>query len=563
MDVAAELLVKTKLIEANHLREAEEIQKASGGCLVDILVERGRVSRSQIQDMYATRLGIPTIDLTRDALEPESHYLLPVEQCRELEVLPLGITQAGALNLAMTDPTNLSKIDDVRFSTGLQVEPVLVDRSQLYSVLDELFPETANIESQIRELDAMDLEVQEVATDKGEAVDITKAEAEQAPIVSLVNLLLKQAILSGASDIHLEPKEKNMRVRFRVDGVLVDKDPIGPHHRTGVTARIKVLAQLDITEKRIPQDGAFTVAVDGRRVDFRVSTFPTPSGEKSVLRILDGSAACLDFDDLGFPERVASGIKEIMNLHDGIFLVTGPTGSGKSTTLYTLLKIMDSPERNTVTLEDPIEYQIGSITQGQTNPKAGFTFASGLRAILRQDPDVILVGEVRDLETARIAVQASLTGHLVFSTLHTNSACEAIMRLQDMGLEPFMLTAALRGALAQRLARRLCTQCREEHSPSGDVRELFSEHGVPLSETDKLMGPVGCKACNGLGYKGRLGLYELFQMTDKARRAVAGGAEPKEIVHVAREDGYRTLRENGLEKVRAGLTSLEEVFRVT
>jgi type IV pilus assembly protein PilB len=555
-----EILLQSNLVRREDIEEAEAIRSSSGGELKDILVSLGKVSSRDVVGAVAQQLGIPFVDLTRDTVRPDALPLVPPRRCRALEALPIWFKDQSTLCVAMADPTDLGKVDDLRFITGLRVEPYLADRDALLAVMGELFPESVEIESQLQEIQGISLEIEEPTEDEG-PMDITEMEAyEEAPVVALLNLILKQAILGRASDIHLEPKENYTRVRLRVDGVLQEKAPLPLRYRTAVGARVKVLSGMDIAERRMPQDGSFTVGLEGRRVDFRVSAFPTAYGEKVVLRILDASSLKMAFDDMGFPEEVASGIREFMDLHDGIFLVTGPTGSGKSTTLYTLLGEMDSPERNIVTLEDPVEYQMPGLTQGQANEKIGFTFAKGLRSILRQDPDVILVGEVRDLETARISVKSALTGHLVFSTLHTNTACEAVMRLQDMGVEPFLLSAALRGALAQRLARRLCKECKEPYEPG---KELLVRHGIEPEPGLQFFRPVGCRACDNLGYKGRMGLYELFRMTEDAQRLVAQGAEPHSLVDVAVMNGYRTLRQDGFDKVKRGLTSLEEILRVT
>jgi type IV pilus assembly protein PilB len=566
MHVICQLLKKSKLIDDEDLLEAEKIQKATGGNLLDILAGTGKISRLQVLQTFHERLGIPFLEhISEEMINPEALALLTPQQCREMEVIPVDVKESGALSIAISDTADLGCVDNVRFVTGLRVEPVIVPREKLSAVLKRLLPEMLDIESKIRTLEETDCEVVESAGQpKKEVDDISDAELYlQAPVIALVSLILKQAILARASDIHLEPKEGYTRLRYRIDGALVEKERLPGRYSNAVTARIKVLSRLDISEKRRPQDGSFTVKYEKRRVDFRVSTIPTSHGEKVVMRILDKSAFRMSLDGLGFPERVSAGINDIKNVHEGIFLVTGPTGSGKSTTLYSLIASMDSPATNIVTLEDPIEYQMETITQSQINPKAGFTFASGLRSILRQDPDVILVGEVRDLETARIAVQASLTGHLVFATLHTNSAIETVIRLQDMGLEPFLISAALKAALAQRLARRLCKECREPYTPSLSLIEKFSEAGVEVPVETQFYRPAGCKACDGVGYRGRLGLYELFRMTEEAQRMVVRGAELREIQQAAVRDGYRTLRQSGLDNVVAGVTSVEEVYRIT
>ena len=564
MDVPVELLLKANLVDEVEVRRASAARRAAGSSLVDVLLAQGAFSVEELEDALRRQLGVEVL-WKLEPLDVEGHVLglLPPERCREMRVLPLSVDDAETLRLAMADPTDLETVDHVRFLTGLSVEPVLVSDRELergFAALlaDEGAADPAPLPSPVTE------PAQGPALDRLAApANLDGAGVTEAPIVALVNALLKQAVLMGASDVHVEPKEAHVQVRYRIDGVLVPRDPIPRRHAAAVTARLKILARLDITERRRPQDGSFVVEVDGRRVDFRVSSFPTIHGQKVVLRILDRASTRLGFDQLGFPPHVADAIRRVMRCREGLFLVTGPTGSGKSTTLYTLLAEMDGTGQNIVTLEDPVEYQLETTTQSQVNPALGFTFAEALRCVLRQDPDVVLLGEIRDLETARTAIQAALTGHLVFSTLHTNSAPESLVRLHDMGVPTFLLHAGLRGALAQRLARRLCQDCRAPYQPTGEVRAELAAHGVDLAEDGVLWRPVGCRACNDIGFRGRMGVYELFEMTRDVQQALTRDPALETLHDVAKAAGLRTLRHDALRRVAAGATSLEEAYRVT
>lgn len=382
---------------------------------------------------------------------------------------------------------------------------------------------------------------------------------QDAPVIRLVDSIIADAIQKGASDIHFEPLENGLRVRYRIDGILYDQDPVDAKNMQQVVSRLKIIAHIDIAERRVPQDGTFQITDKKGITDFRVSTFPSVHGETVVIRILDRSTSLMQLDQLGFDAQMLSAIKKIMQRSHGFFLVSGPTGAGKTTTLYAALAALNSTEKNCITLEDPVEYHVAGITQGQIHPEAGFTFEKGMRALLRQDPDIVLVGEIRDAQTAHIALQAALTGHLVLSTVHTNDAPSVIMRLMDMGIEPFLINAALSGVLAQRLARRICQACRESYAPSAEEKALLHQHGY---ECDLLYRGVGCDSCGGIGYKGRVGIFQLLHITSDLRALIVQHPQSDALHAQAARDGMHTLFDDGMVKVRSGLLSLHELIRV-
>jgi type IV pilus assembly protein PilB len=453
----------------------------------------------------------------------------------------------------MSDPANVFAIDDMRSLTGLDVKPVVVTKPDVIAAINRVHRADGDLDDL-----TMALEANEEDDDLSSLKDVV----EDAPIVKFVNLLITQAIQDRASDIHIEPTERDLRVRFRIDGVLHEIMRSPKNIQSGVTSRLKIMADINIAERRIPQDGRLSVNIGGKKIDLRVATLPTVWGEKVVMRVLDNSTAMLNLADLGFSDTNYDRYSKSFVKPYGMILVTGPTGSGKSTTLYATLNIVSKPEINVITVEDPVEYRIPGINQVQTNPKAGLTFASALRSILRSDPDVVLIGEVRDHETAQIAIEAALTGHLVLSTLHTNDAPSAVTRLTEMGIEPFLVGSALDCILAQRLARRLCTKCREPYTPDPDVlrQARFPWHdGADLPE---LYRAVGCPACAKTGYKGRLALHEVMPVTEEIERLAVERASAIQIGQVAREQGMLTLRDDGMAKVLAGVTTLEEILRV-
>jgi type IV pilus assembly protein PilB len=546
-----DVLLDAGHVSAVELASALEEQRAHGRSLGRLLVERGALTETQLVAAQAEQIGLRFVDLSDVVIDTAAVARVSEVVCRRHSVLPIA-HEDGRLVVAMADPANVFAVDDIRLMTGLEVKAVVATRADLLAAIDRHHRGDA-------QMDELNLAM---AVPEQRALTPDAAVVEDAPIVKFVNLLISQAISDRASDIHIEPTEKDLRVRFRIDGVLHEVMRSPRSITAGVTSRLKIMADIDIAERRIPQDGRLSVPSGGGTVDLRVATLPTVWGEKIVMRILDNTTASLDLADLGFGEgNYATYSRSFVKPH-GMILVTGPTGSGKSTTLYATLNVVSRPEINVITVEDPVEYRLPGINQVQANPKAGLTFAAALRSILRSDPDVVLLGEIRDRETAHIAVEAALTGHLVLSTLHTNDAPSAIVRLTEMGIEPFLVGSALECVLAQRLARRLCPKCKQAYVPS---RESLTDLQVPLSAGEPvpvLHRPVGCSACSQTGYKGRIALHEVMAVTEDVERLAVERASALTIGRTAREQGMVTLREDGLAKAWAGQTSLAEVLRV-
>jgi type IV pilus assembly protein PilB len=477
-----------------------------------------------------------------------------VSVCRRHNVLPIGY-EGGKLLVAMADPGNVIALDDIRQMTRMDVQPIVATREDLAGAINRYCRSDD-------ELDELQSSLSDAASDSGDDLASMTEVVEDAPIVKYVNLLITQAISDRASDIHIEPTEHDLRIRYRIDGVLHEVMKSPKSISGGVTSRLKIMADIDIAERRIPQDGRLSVQHQGRKIDLRVATLPTVWGEKIVMRILDNSTASMALSDLGFSDENFDRFKTSYVKPYGMILVTGPTGSGKSTTLYATLNIVSKPEINVITVEDPVEYRLPGINQVQVNAKAGLTFAAALRSILRSDPDVVLIGEIRDKETAQIAVEAALTGHLVLSTLHTNDAPSAVTRLTEMGIEPFLVGSALDSVLAQRLARRLCGKCKEEYEPSDEELLACDFPWTPGEPKPRLMRPVGCSTCGRTGYKGRLALHEVMLVSEQIERMAVSHASSADINAVAVEQGMKMLRQDGWLKCLEGRTSIEEVLRV-
>jgi type IV pilus assembly protein PilB len=519
------------------------------------LVEGGVVSESQVASARAAQLGLPFVDLTDYPIDQSAVSLVPVALLRRHEVLPIG-RDGDRLLLAMADPRDVLALDDIRAAVKMQARPVVAERSDLLAALDRF----VRSDSELSELTvAM---VEENISTSGDLVPVTEQAEDDAPIVRFVNLLISQAIQDHASDIHIEPGERQLDVRYRIDGVLHEMQAAPKSIQNGVISRLKIMSDIDIAERRKPQDGRMSVVHGGNKIDLRVATLPTVHGEKVVMRILDNTASTRDISDLNMLEHNLAMFATSYKKPHGMILVTGPTGSGKSTTLYTTLQTVAKREINVITVEDPVETRMAGINQVQVNPKAGLTFASALRSILRSDPDVVLIGEIRDQETAQIAIEASLTGHLVLSTLHTNSAPAAITRLTEMDIEPFLVGSSLDSVVAQRLARRLCDRCKEGYQHDGN--DLVSlgfpmapDGGVPL-----LFRPVGCVACSNTGYRGRIALHEVMVVNEEIERLAVARASNAELTRAAISAGMLTLRQDGWAKVALGYTSIEEVLRV-
>jgi len=591
-----EILVRENLISPQHLREALDYQREHGGRLGFNLVKLGLVSDDMITAVLSRQYGIPSVNLDLFHIDESVLRLIPQEVAQKYSVLPLS--RVGAtLTLAMVDPTNVFAMDDIKFMTGLNVEPVVVAEASIQQAIakyygtsreielaavsvDEVMLESAGKSSNgggithadLVSLDSIDFETGaaediEVVEDN-EEIDLSTLSrmSEDAPVVRLVNVLLVDALRRGASDIHIEPYEKELRIRFRIDGVLYDVMHPPLKLRDALISRIKIMSKLDISEKRLPQDGRIKIKVKidarSRELDFRVSSLPTLFGEKVVLRLLDKENLMLDMTKLGFePESLVKFQRNISRPY-GMVLVTGPTGSGKTNTLYSALQSLNTIQTNIMTAEDPVEFNLMGINQVQMKEQIGLNFAAALRSFLRQDPNIILVGEIRDFETAEIAIKAALTGHLVLSTLHTNDAPSTISRLMNMGIEPFLVATSVNLIQAQRLIRRVCKDCKAEHtSPAEALMEVgFSAEEAKTLKTYK---GKGCATCNNTGYKGRIGLYEVMEVTDEVRELILIGASALELRKKAIEDGMITLRESGLYKIRAGVTTIEEVVRET
>ncbi len=516
------------------------------------LLATGKLDSVDLAQGLAFIGGIKYIDLLETPIDPRAVTLLSPELLRRHYVLPVAV-EGNELVLAMVDPDDVIAIDDVQGSTGLAVRPVVVTREAMAASLDR----HVRLDDQIADLTD---ELGAAAAAQQEAVAAIEDDDEDAPIVRFVNLVISQAIQDRASDIHIDPTEKRLRVRYRIDGVLHDIQEAPVSTMAGVISRLKIMSGIDIAERRKPQDGRISVRHNGRAIDLRVATLPTVWGEKIVMRILDNSASRLRIKDLGMSDRNLERYAKSYQKPHGMLLVTGPTGSGKSTTLYTTLGEVAKPEINVITVEDPVEYRMDGVSQMQVNPRAGLTFATALRSILRGDPDVVLVGEIRDGETAQVAVEAALTGHLLLSTLHTNDAPSAVTRLVEMGIEPFLVASALDAVVAQRLARRLCRNCREMRDPDPALLEKI---GLTLPPGTKVGEPVGCGRCSNTGYRGRVALHEVMAVSEGIQRLTVAQASGVEIRNLALEEGMVPLREDGWGKVVEGVTSIEEVLRVT
>lgn len=557
-----EILLAQGILTQEQLTQALEIQRQSGGWLGRILVDMGIVSERQLARTLAQHWGMPYTELTEgDSVDPEVARLVPPYLAQRHGVVAIA-RKGNRLMVAMSDPSNVVAIDDIRLLTGLDVEVRIASADDIAKAQSSAYGIAMDTEELLRQTVASTAD-SDVAEDTTQTEDITlerlRTMGEEAPIIRVVNQIISQAVRTGASDIHLEPHMRDMKVRFRVDGLLQDIMSPPKAVQAALISRIKILGNMDIAERRMPQDGAAHVRVEGRHFDLRISTLPTVLGEKVVIRLLDQSSTKTSLNKIGFTSELLTIWEDMISKPYGMIIVTGPTGSGKTTTLYTSLGRINTPERNIVSVEDPVEYQMPRVNQVQVNPKAGVTFANALRSILRQDPNVVLIGEMRDKETAEIGVQASMTGHLVLSTLHTNDAAGAVTRLRDMGIEPFLITASLIAVLAQRLVRVICPQCKEAYTPPAEaLRRLGLESGQGVN----LYRGKGCDHCRGSGYRGRLGVFELMVMNDHLRSLVLSGAGIDEIREAAIQNGMRTLNQDGVQKVLEGITTFEELLRV-
>lgn len=548
-----DLLLQKGIITKDQMAKAKEEVNRTGVPLERALEKLGFISEVDIAQAVAESMGVPFIDLTEYLIDAEVLKLVPEAVAKKYKAVPL-FKIGDSLTVAMVNPHDIEAIDEIRVKSNVgTVEPVLSTPDMIQKVMDQYYGAQGSIQELVEQLTPEKLEQKMRSGTKG----LSEA-SEETPVIKLVNLIIIQAVKERASDIHVEPEENKVRIRYRVDGILHEVQNLPKHLQSVLASRVKIMARMDISETRNPQDGRIQIKIESKNLDLRVSTFPTVYGENIVLRILDKTSVLLGLEELGFPERDLKEFTKVIHRPNGIILVTGPTGSGKTTTLYSALSTINSTEKNIITIEDPVEYEIPLIRQTQVNPKIGLTFAVGLRSILRQDPDIIMVGEIRDKETAEIAIQASLTGHLVFSTLHTNDAPSALTRLVDMGIEPFLIASSVIAILAQRLVRVICPSCREKYVPSQEVLD-----DLKLKDKFDFYRGKGCIKCNSTGFTGRIGIYELLLMNEEIKNMVTAKLSANQIKKTALANGMVTLYSDGIDKIRQGITTVEEVLRVT
>jgi len=556
-----ETLCRKKLLVENDIKKALAIQKEKGGKLSDILIGMGLVSRNDLTSALSAELGIPPIDLSRYKISPGVIKLLPKKAAKNYHVLPVS-KMGEFLTIAIADPLNVFATDDIAAITGCKISVVIAEEKDIDEGIIEYYEAGAHeaIEKIIDGMDTEgDIEVVEEGADAISPSQLAKL-IEDAPVVKITNMLLAEGVKSRASDILIEPLERTLRVRYRIDGILQEAQHPPKKIHPALVSRLKVISNLNIAERRLPQDGRFKAKIDHKEVDFRISVIPSSNGEKVALRILDKSQATLEVDKLGFEKESLEKLKEAAAKPHGMILLCGPTGCGKTTTLYSILKLVDSPEKNIITAEDPVEYQLEGINQLTVRPALNLTFASALRSFLRQDPDIIMVGEIRDFETVDISIKAALTGHLVLSTLHTTTASGSVVRLVNMGVEPFLITSSMILVAAQRLVRKICEDCKEPYKIDGETSKKLKLK--PGGKFTAYRGK-GCKACRNTGYKGRLGLIETLALSPEIRRLILEKSQEHLIREQARKEGMSTLRENGVKKILRGETTIEEVLRVT
>ncbi|MGG3957270.1 ATPase, T2SS/T4P/T4SS family [Bhargavaea massiliensis] len=541
-----DLLIEAGLITKEQLEETLK-EKAPGQKLGDALLQRGYITEQQLIEVLEFQLGIPHVSLYRYPIDPKLTNLVPKEFAKRNMLIPLK-QEGDRLFVAMADPMDFFAIDDLRLSTGFHIEVAIASKDDILRAINKYY----DIDDSVEEF--LNIAPQQEVSEQEKLVE------DDSPIVKLVNQILQMAVEQRASDIHIDPHETKVVIRYRIDGILRTERALPKHMQGMLTARIKILANMDITEHRVPQDGRIKMNIDFHPIDLRVSTLPTIYGEKIVMRVLDLGAALNDLNKLGFNKVNLQRFIQLIEQPTGIVLITGPTGSGKSSTLYAALNRLNGEHVNIITIEDPVEYQLEGVNQIQVNPNVGMTFAEGLRSILRQDPNIIMVGEIRDRETAEIAIRASLTGHLVLSTLHTNDALSTVARLIDMGVEPFLVATSLSGVVSQRLVRRVCRDCQEEHEPTKREVDIFARRGLKI---EKVMRGRGCPTCNMTGYKGRIALHELMVMSDEMKKVILNGEPLSKLREIAIKNKMIFLIDDGLLKVKQGLTTTEEVLRVS
>ena len=552
-----ESLVAEGVITGEQLKKAEEESKRTNQRLIKALVRLGYIAEEDLVMFLSDKLSIPHIELSNYLIDPKIIELVPEALARKHELIPV-LKIGNRLTCAMADPWNVFALDEIRSKTHLIIEPAAATEADIKKTLNEYYGTSGSMEDLIKSIDEDKLGVGD-----GKEPDLKKLQGivEEPVVIKLVNMIMMKAIQERASDIHIEPEEDVLKTRFRVDGMLHEISTPPKHLQSAIISRLKIMADLNIAERRIPQDGRFTIKMEGKQIDVRISCVPTIYGENVVLRLLDASNAVLSLEGLGFSKDTLTKFNKLIHRPHGIILVTGPTGSGKTTTLYASLNKINTVEKNIITVEDPVEYKLPGIRQIQINNKVDLTFANGLRSILRQDPNIIMVGEMRDHETAEIAIQSALTGHLVFSTLHTNDAPGAVTRMIDMGIEPFLVSSSVIAVLAQRLVRIICPECKEKYTPAKE--ELKDLDILNERRTTIFCRGKGCPKCMGTGYKGRIGIYELMIPDDKIRNAVISKSSTDEIRKLALAAGMITLKEDGIRKIEEGITTVEEVLRVT
>jgi type IV pilus assembly protein PilB len=562
-DRLTDILINNKLLSREQLGQAIVVQKEKGGRLSDILVELKFIRENELVSTLSESLGLPLIDLKRYKIDGEVVTIIPPEVARHYLIIPVS-KMGDTVTLAMADPLDIFAIDYVQSLTGYKINPIISKSSDISQAIELSYPDATKriIDDLVKEIAVSSIElIREEKEALPSETELGRISME-APVIKVTNMMLDEAVMKKASDVLIEPFNKKLRIRFRIDGILSEQNAPPKQMHASIVSRVKVMSDLNIAEHRLPQDGRFKVRLAGREVDFRVSILPSSFGEKVALRILDKTQAMLDIERLGFSENTIVTLKKISRLPHGMMLVCGPTGSGKTTTLYSILKFVDSPDKNIVTVEDPVEYQLEGINQVTARPEIGLTFAAALRSILRQDPNVIMIGEIRDYETVDIAIKSALTGHLVLSTLHTTTAPGSIVRLINMGVEPYLINSSLVCIVSQRLVRKICTHCKESYTLK---KELLDSLKLNL---DKVKNPEffrgkGCSHCFNMGYSGRTGIAETLVLSTKLRELILARSQEHVIKEEARKEGMRTLREDGIESVLKGLTTIEEVLRVT
>lgn len=552
-------LVEDGIITDQQLKEAQADERNTGVHLRKVIVKMGFIKEEDLVEFLSEKLGLPKIELGNYLIDPEMAELVPEGLARKYELIPV-FKIGNRLTCAMIDPWNVFALDELRMKTNLIIEPAVAEESEIHKALDACYGAKGTIEDVIKSIDEEAGDLAKAVKDTGLGAKKLEDMVEEPVVIKIVNLIIVKAVSEGASDIHIEPEGGMLKTRVRVDGVLHEILSPPKQLQSAVISRIKIMANLDISERRVPQDGRFNVKTGGKDIDIRVSCVPTIHGESIVLRLLDVSSALLGLKEMGFPDDILTSYYKLLTRSYGIILIAGPTGSGKTTTLYASLDKINTIDKKIITIEDPVEYRLAGIRQIQVNPKVNLTFASGLRSMLRQDPDIMMVGEIRDSEAAEIAIQAALTGHLVFSTLHTNDAPSAITRLVDMGTEPFLVSASVIAVLAQRLIRTICADCKEEYMP---LPEALKDMGLSGGAKEIFCRGKGCPKCLDTGYKGRIGIFELMTIDDSLRSLITAKTPLEEVRKKVRASGMRSLKEDGIDKIKQGLTTVEEVLRVT